>query len=117
MVDRCFGQLRKSPEEFADLSGFDFELEIVGSVLQGATAALTIDRALRSHTARRGFKNPNHLALGVVFLFLYDPDENSFAGQGSVHKANAPVRKSAHARASVADAFDGDWDFRRIHGE
>jgi hypothetical protein len=98
-------------EEIADLGGFDFELEIVSGVLEGATAALAIDRALWRHPAGRGLKNPDDLGLGVVFLFLRDPRENAFAGECSMHKTNASVGKSAHAGTSVAEAFNGECGF------
>ena len=105
------GDFCHSAEEIADLGGFDFELEIVSGVLEGATAALAIDRALWRHPAGRGFENPDDLSLGVVFLFLCDPRENAFARKCSMHKTNASVGKSAHASASVAEAFDREGGF------
>jgi hypothetical protein len=86
-------------------------LEIVSGVLEGAATALAIDRALWRHPVWRGFKNPDDLALGVVFLFLRDPCENAFAGESSMDKTNASVGKSAHAGTSVAETFNGECGF------
>jgi hypothetical protein len=119
-LHRCFGEFGKSAEKFANLAGFDFELQVVGGMLESASAALAIDRAFRRHTARRGFENPHHLGLGVVFLLLHDLCQNALSGQGSMDKANPPVGKATHPRASVADAFDLDGKFLSVgwvHGE